>query len=322
MINEKFLIRIRDCILKLPEIHPLKKWMKWIGEPRKVSRSQQKKEQILSEIVTSQFNLITDIKTKNEIIGVIRDIPENTLSEELLKSYLYLMIGNVTRSDNILRKIINKPPRNNWTRSLRKTSSYHKLAKDHLSFIFKKLSKHPADRKSFELLSLYFQHFFNDSFLIKLSQDVSTDDVEGSLELQYIKLLAPEFVSYLRLSRMKETQRLSALRSEDPLSYFNQAYWIWTFYDIDALISEKMTPTLKTLERQDELWFIYLMQNERLFDLYSKNSEAGSLAGRRKFLREKLSDEESFMLSLYKLIELGDINNDLVNFTMNFLIND
>jgi hypothetical protein len=70
----------------------------------------------------------------------------------------------------------------------------------------------------------------------------------------------------------------------------------------------------------DQLWFIYLLENEKLADIYSKRSGRTFLPGRRPFLKEGLLDNQSFMMSLYKLIELGDINQDLVVRTTDYLI--
>src|SRR5690606_18353512 len=117
VINENFLIKLRDCVLKLPDTHPLKKWMKWIGESRPDSPVNQQKIKFLTEIINSQFNLITDAKVKNEIINILYEIPENTVPEQVLRAYLYIMTGNITRSDNILRDIVSTSPRKNWAKT-------------------------------------------------------------------------------------------------------------------------------------------------------------------------------------------------------------
>ncbi|MFP5386906.1 MAG: hypothetical protein ACLGHN_12550 [Bacteriovoracia bacterium] len=322
VINEKFLIRLRDCVLKLSESHPLKKWMKWVGEPRELSAKQQKRERFISEILTSQFNLITDLKVKNEIISILYEIPEETVAEKLLKSYLYLMIGNVTRSDNILRDLASTPPRVNWARSGINASFYHRLGREFTPQIMAKLSRHPADRKNFELFNLYLQNFYNEPSLLDVARDIDTSDVESKLGLKFIEGLAPPIVKFLRLQRKKESDRINDLRNFKKFPLEEQAYWVWPFMDIDPLISKELVPGLSHLEEQDQLWFIYLMNNEKLFDLYSRREEKSFLPGRRPYLKEKLEEKDSFMLSLYKLIEFGDINPGLVQKTTERLVND
>jgi len=312
VINEKFLIKMRDCVLKLGETHPLKKWMKWTAGNRSLSKIDLEKRTFLNEIINSQFNLITDLKIRNQIINVLQLIPEETLAEQILKSYLYLMIGNITRSDNILRDIMATSPRVNWEKTGLRASHYHRLALEHADQLFIKLSKHPADRRTFELFSLYLQSFYNDKNLIRIAENVDTSDVESKLGLKYIKGLAPSFVDFLRLSGMSENYRFKNLRKLKLYPLEMQSYWIWSFLDINPLVSDVMNPELQRIENEDQMWFIYLMDNEKLADLYSLNKGKSFLPGRRPYLKTALEDHHSFMLSLYKLIELGDIDSDLV----------
>lgn len=319
--NEKFLIKLRDCVVKLPDTHPVKKWMKDVAEVRPLSKKDQKKIDFVKEIINSQYNLITDLKIKTEIINILGDIPENTIPEKLLKSYLYLMVGNIARSDNILRSIIVESPRINWTKTGKTGSYYHRVAKEEQRQIFSKLSKHPADRKTFQLFVLYLQSFYNDPELLTLADSVDTSDVENKINLKIMESVAPSFIHYLRLAGMNEAMRTNALRGEN-FSQKEQSYWFWGFLDIDPLISDKMIPELERVEKEDELWFIYLLDNEKLADLFSRKSGRSFLPGRRPFLKATLNDKKNFMMALYKLIELGDINHDLVLKTTDYLIND
>lgn len=318
--NEKFLIKLRDCVLKLPEGHPVKSWLKDVALVRPLSKKDQKSQDFVKEILNSQFNLITDLKIKNDIIAVLNDIPENTVPEQLLKSYLYLMIGNIARSDNILKDIITAPPRVNWEKSGKEGGVFHKIATEEIRQLFAKLGRHPADRKIFHLFVLYLQSFYNDPELLALADSIDTSEVESKLNLKIIETISPSFIHFLRLSSMNEAARIKALRG-NTYSFEEQSYWFWAFLDIDPLISDVMVPELERLEKADELWFIYLMENEKLADLYSR--KGGSfLPKKRPFLKAGLNNESSFMMSLYKLIELGDLNEDLVIKTTTYLIHD
>lgn len=322
VLNEKFLIKLRDCVLKLPEDHPLKRWMKWAAMTKRSKGDEAKTQVMLNEIINSKFNLITDHKVKKETIQLLHSVPENTLSELLLKSYLYLMIGNITRSDNILRSIMKTTPLENWQRFESNPSFYHRIATAHAQELLQKLSKHPTDRRTFQLFILYLTKFYNDENVQNLVSDLEKGDIESMLDLKYVEGIAPSFVHFLRISRMGENRRMKLLRDLEKFPLEEQAYWIWPFIDIDPLISEQMVDELAKLEKTDELWFIFLMNNEKLADLYSKKHKRSFLPGRRPFLKSKLSDERSFMLSLYKLIELGDINPELISSTINFLTNE
>lgn len=312
VINEKFMIRLRDCVVKQQESHPVKRWMKFVAASKPLSAKELTRKTFLLEIINSQFNLITDAKVKNEIIKILHFVPDNTVPEKLLRAYLYLMIGNITRSDNILRDVISASPRVNWERTGLRGSMYHKLASEQSQQILVKLARHPADRRSFELFGLYLQSFYNEESIVRMADDIDTSEVEAKLSLKYIESLAPSFVKYLRLSNMSDTRRIKSLRNLKRYPLEEQSYWNWAFFDIDPLISDAMAPELERLEKEDQLWFIYLMDNEKLADQFNKKSGKTFLPGRRPFLKSSLEDHHSFMMSLYKLIELGDINHELV----------
>ncbi len=315
-INENFMIKLRDCVVKLPDGHAVKKWMKWIANPKKADKKSQEKIHFLSEAVNSQFNLITDLKIRYQIINILLDIPGHTVPEQLLRAYLYMIIGNVTRSDNIMKEIINTPPRVNWERVGLNAGIYHRFAVEQIKQILMKLEKHPTDRNVFRLLVLYLNHYCNDGNLKTILENIDTSDLEQKLGLKYIESIAPSFVHYLNLLKMKDAGRIAKLRDFTYFPLDQQSYWVWPFLDIDPFISEALTSELVRLEKQDQLWFIYIISNEKLSDLFSKKNGKIFLPHRRMFLKDGLKVPNSFMMSLFKLIELGDINQDLVQQTI------
>jgi hypothetical protein len=321
--NEKFLIKVRNCVVKLKEGHPLKQWLNRVAKPDSTLAANQEDITFLNEVINSQFNLITDLKMKEKIILKISSIPDNSLPEKLLRSFLYLMLGNVSRSDNILREITARPPFINWQGYSGIKSDYHKLARNNLNKILQKIFNHPADRRSAELLGLYFTSFFNDPQLIEMITDLKSGSLDGAeLSLRYVERISPSFVHYLRFTRFSDERRIKNLRDLERFPLSEQAYWDWAFLDIDPLISDHMLQELNTIEKQDKLWFIYLMDNEKLSDWYIAKMHRSFLTGKRQFLRSQLEEKSLFMLSLFKLIQSGDIDAELIKQAATFLAHD
>ena len=317
LINEKFLISVRNCMSKLGEGHPVKKWLKLQSSPVKPDPKQQEKIDFLSEILNSQFNLITDQKVKTKVIHVLAEIPENTNLEKLLKSYLYLMIGNLTRSDRVLKSIISQPPRMFYKGYSVKASVYHKMTATNVEKVLRKFSRHPADRLTFFLLTVYLRSFANKPELLELIDDLDLSELNERLRLSYTERIQPDLIGHVRLARMSEKRRIKFLRSA-LYSPETQSQWVWPFLEVSPLVSEVMVSEVKKLDQSDPLWAVYLLADEKLADLYV-NKGGVSLSRRRSYLREHLKQTDDFMLTLFKLIEIGDINDELVLNVSNFL---
>jgi hypothetical protein len=126
--NEKFLIRVRDCIINLRSSHPLKIWMKSIGNKKKDNHIDSKDREFLLEILNSPFNLITEVEVRNKIVVLLTKIPNVSIPEKILRAYLYLVLGNITRSDNIIKDIINNPPTEYWLSDKEGSSFFHEIS--------------------------------------------------------------------------------------------------------------------------------------------------------------------------------------------------
>ena len=317
LINEKFLLSVRNCMLKLGDKHPVKKWLKAQAKPLKPDPKEQERLEFLTEILSTQFNLLTDQKTKARVISLLAELPDKTNLERLLKSYLYLMIGNLSRSDQILREIISRPPRIFYQGFSVENSLYHRLTQLHLEKVLRKFGRHPSDRLTFHLFTVYLKNFTNKRELLAVIEDIEPNRVSGKMGLSFTERIAPELVNHTRLARMSEKRRIKTLR-KNHFSLPMQALWIWPFMDVDPLVSEEMVNEVKALDKSDPLWAIYLLEDEKLADLYFKKGGLPILR-RRSFLRSHLADPADYMLTLYKLIEIGDIDEDLVLNVSQFL---
>lgn len=320
LVNEKFLISVRDCILGLPVNHPVKVWFKHQSEVKKPTQDEQQKIDFLNEMLNSPFNLITDLKVRTSVIGMIGEIPGETNLEQLLKSYLYLMIGNITHSDNILKTIISASPREFYSDFRVSNSIYHRIAANHLDKIFKKFSRHPADRLIFFLLTTYIKMYLNKTDLIELNSENIPSGYEKKLDLTYTERIAPEIVDVTRLSNLKMKERSNMLRMKK-YNLEMQSYWVWPFLDIGPQVSDKMIDEILTLEKSDPIWVSYLIQNEKWADLYIKKGGL-PLSRRRQELRKHLAGDRDFMLAFYKLLEAGDVDPSIVSEVARFMTHE
>ena len=319
LFNEKFLINVRNCILKLNEAHPVKKWLKFQSDKQKPDPKKQQTIDFVNEMLNSQFNLITDLKVKASVIKLLSEVPEDTKLEKLLKSYLYLMLGNISRSDAYLKDIIHQPPRQFYRGYRTRNSIFHEVTEQHLDKVLAKFSRHPADRTTFFLFTAYLEHFANKEELLTLVRDVQPD-LGNKLSLSYTQRIAPDLVRAVKMKNAGIKRRARNLRTRSYPQEF-QSQWLWAFVDLGPYTPDQAATIIKDLEEKDSLWAIYLQADEKIADLYLKNGSL-SMTRRRQILRQHLQTDEDFMLSLYKLIELGDVEPDLVSAAVQFLTHE
>lgn len=318
--NEKFLINIRDCMLHLSKKHPVKKWLSSLRQERKPGLKEQAEIDFLNEVLNSPFNLITDQNLKSAVIKVIKEVPDVTSYEKLLSSYLYLMIGNITKSDNILKKIISESPRAFYSRYDIKPSYFHLLAQNNLDKIISKMANHPADRLTFYLFTQYGRTYFNRQDLIKMLTENSLRQLGKKIFFSYTEAISPVLVGALRINEMPDEKR-GPYEIEKKYSSKTKREWFWPFSDYPTSYNAQKIDGIFEAEKSDPLWTLYLINEEALADQYLKKG-GRTIQQRRLFLRSNIENKNDFMLTLFKMIEMGDIDESLVEQVSHFLTNE
>ncbi len=314
--NEKFLLKIRNCVINLKKDHVLKKWLEEISQAKKVSKQDASTIELLDQVLNSPFNLITDLTVKKDVISLISEIPQYTIIERLVRSYLYLMIGNITQSDKIIKSIISEAPRDFFKFKNEKNSIFHTQGALYIERIFEKLRKHPADRLTFGLFIEYLKSFSNSPSLLKIIESNEVDGIKNRILLKYTEQIAPDFLSYLKLKNERQ-DNVQTLIKKKKINFDFLAYWLVPFSDIDLPSNLEYVQDLKKISHADILWFNVLISDEKVADFYIKNS-GGGLEKNRTELRSQLNNESDFMLILFRLIQLGDIDKTIIDAILKF----
>jgi len=308
-INEKFLLKIRSCFSRISKTKVLADWMLGLNFNMFSDNENQEKINFLKELVHSSFNLVTDQKMRDKIKLIILEIEDDSLGKKILKSYLYLMLGYAVRSDLLLREILATTPFEAWKRKKTKVDVFDFFVQGNLDQILKKIKQHPHDRRIFVLMCAYFTEFFTIDQRYSLTKNCEFEEDLFDDDLSYSKKLAPKFVEYLSYKN-KNNQKLKELFlkkvTDDESFYIN---WLWPIW----IKMEYFLPQLseKLEEMDNDVFLHYLIQGESLKDAYLKLKNKTFLHGKMSNLHNQFQKNEFFMLSLFKLIEYGDINRQL-----------
>jgi hypothetical protein len=130
------------------------------------------------------------------------------------------------------------------------------------------------------------------------------------LFLRYAESIAPELIAFLKVKKMKSLEQAQLILKKK-FSFELLAYWMIPFLETDLFFSQEIGADLKKIENGDMLWHSYMLTDEKIADFYIKNNGVASLK-RREELRDFLKNDADFMLTLYRLIQLGDIDARLV----------
>jgi hypothetical protein len=303
-------------MIKLPNKHPVKQWINFLSTNTQIETSTQEGLEVLIEALNSPFNLITDQKIKSRLISILNKIPNETDLEKLLRAYVYLMIGNVSRSDLYLQGIFQKSPATFFQGYRPWNSVFQRLTEQHLKKVLEKLSRHPSHRINFYLLTVYLHLYSNNPELLNILGGLDID-LHKQLELAHVRRLAPDLIEAKRLSEMSDNRRFNEIR-EGKYEGSYLANWVWPFMDHETQGSGELTKLFNQFEKDNYLWLLYLLDDEKMTDHYLK-TEKVSVTKRRQNVREKLRDPTQFMMALFKLIEMGDLGDDVVASTLDFL---
>jgi hypothetical protein len=324
--NENFLKRVRDCVLPLDDSHPVKKWLKKIGEKKSIRPSSEQIEQLsfLDSLLDSGFNLITSPEQKEKITRMINALNESRLPERILQSYLYLLIGNVAKSDSLLVMTYKSTPFILWTKYPYQKTLWSEAISLRIGKIFERLSKHPADRTNFHLFAKYMNDFFNDEPLKEASENFFDEDLLlEKMKLKVYQAKAGDFSSYIIYKMSNSKQRRAGVRA-DVLNRAPKNFpWYWYFFDEFHQLpkNEKsliLAPYFDDHSFDSQLFFLFMAGDDSVVETFYQRKGQSEIKVKRQFYVSLFQDESYWTVALFHLIEMGNINQQMVEKIMSY----
>ena len=324
--NENFLKRLRDCVLPLSDNHPVKKWLKKSSSRKSIQAPQEVLEKLeyIDSLLNSGFNLITAPEQKNKIVTIINSLDEEHLPQRILQSYLYLLIGNVSRSDALLMKTYNISPFVYWTKYPYDKNVWSEAISLRIAKIFERLSKHPADRTNFFLFTKYMYEFFNDENLRASAEQYFDDDVlKTKMGLKVYQVRTGPFASYIQYELGSPRKRRNGVRADVLNKSHKDFPWYWYFFEeFHALPKNEkalvLTPYFEDPSNDSQLFFQFMANSDSVLETFYQGRGQSAIKAKRHFFLQLSKDKEYWWISLFNLIEMGDINQEMVQKIMSY----
>ncbi|MFY7994530.1 MAG: hypothetical protein ACOVP4_14630 [Bacteriovoracaceae bacterium] len=324
--NESFLKRVRDCVLPLEAGHPVKRWLKEQGQKKRVSPTAKQIEQLafLDNLLNSGFNLITAPDQKVKIVSIINDLDETHLPERILQSYLYLLLGNVAQSDLLLAMIYKTSPFIYWSKYPYEKNIWSDAISLRMDKIFERLSKHPADRTNFQFFSKYMFDFFNDENLREVAEQYfDNDQLLEKIKLKVYQKRTGDFAWYLRYKMGSSKKRREWIR-KDVLNRASKDFpWYWYFFDEFYQLpkNEKvhiLSPYFEDPSTESQLYFQFMAHEDPVLETFYQSKGLSEIKLKRQLYIKLFQDESYWWISLFHLIEMGNINEEMVKKIMSY----
>lgn len=324
--NENFLKRVRDCVLPLADNNPVKRWLKKASEKKagQVPPEQAEELAFIDSILNSGFNLITAPEQKNKITKIINKLDKDNLPERILQSYLYLLLGNIARSDDLMMKTYSSSPLDYWMKYPYEKNFWSEAISLRNEKIFERLSKHPADRTSFQLFSKYMNEFFNDEILSATTDQYFDDDnLKSKMKLKVYQIRATSFSSYL-IYKMGSSRKRSRGVNTDVLNRAPKEFpWFWYFFEEfhDLPKNEKthiLNPYFQDTAIDSQLFFQLMASEDSIKEAFYQQKGQSAIKAKRQFYIKLFQDKNYRWVALFNLIEMGNINSEIVDKIMSY----
>ncbi len=325
--NESFLKRIRDCVIPLDDAHPVKKWIKNLGANKSVRPTPEQVEHLtfLDSLLNSGFNLITSPEQKTKIVRLINLLNGEQLPDRILQSYLYLLIGNIAQSDSLLIKTFKISPFYYWTKYPFEKTFWSEAISLRIEKIFERLSKHPADRTNFRLFAKYMGTFFNDSSLRESAdQFFDEDEITEKMKLKVYQVKGGDFTTFLSYKSQGAKKRRVAVKSDvlnrDPKDFPWYWYFFKEFHNLPK--NEKvlvLNPYFEDKSDDSQLFFLLMAGNDTgVMEAFYQGKGISEIKHKRQFYMKLFNDTSYWPLALLHLIEMGNINQEMVDKIMQY----
>lgn len=330
-MNENFLLKMRECLFDLPSDHILKKWIKLNGKLKSPKDEKlEKKIQLILKKDDQYTNTNQDLKSlkknhKRLLVSEVLELIEGEgLIENFFRAFLYNEIGNTAKSNRMLLKIIQVYPFDFWLKSSRRRSFLSYFCFKNLELLLSRMSQSDHHLGPLNLFILYLKKFTNDSQILEVlkKRDFTSEKYFFKHHL-YEKSLSPFLKYYFWSDVFEKYQELQKKFPNKFSPLLKKEIFSWHLpYAENNLLEQRfqnneIKETLRSFSHK--LQILYLLENKKLLKMYSQENGFGYFSRHRKYFHSLINQNEAFMPVLYKLIEYGDINSQLVRKTLDFL---
>ncbi|MFP5458459.1 MAG: hypothetical protein ACLGG7_06985 [Bacteriovoracia bacterium] len=321
--NEVFLLSLRDCVVTLPETHPLREWLsqrKNLQTTTSVASDLVERLEGPLKKIWSSSHALTPLE-RQALIQFLDKLDEQPpyLDYTLLRGVGYLKLGNWVRTEKILADWLEREPLERIVLTPWRNDPLGKLTQGIVEDLFQSLARGLEGRL---IVDAFFQgiiEFTNDEELTSAAlsaQELELPEILQKLSLRYHRNLLPGFAAWLF---NKETGVLRHQRFMD--AHFSRSDFsstLWAFLGgipQSSVHRETLVRQLPALRSQNPALFYSLLDWEELrltLTRLAPDAAKNTLKERRLFFLRRIRENPRDTWALFELIRLGQIDDELI----------
>lgn len=321
--TEVFLLSLRDCVVTLPQAHPLRAW---VTQKKNLQNStgasvqiREKLEGPLKKIWASSHALTpAERQLLIQFLDLLDDQPPY-LDYTLLRAVGYLKLGNWVRTEKILADWLEQDPLERIRLTPWRNDPLGQVTQGLVEDLFRSLARGLEGRL---IVDAFFQgvaEFTNDEELVAAAQAAQALDlaeIRKKLSLRYHRNLLPGFAAWLA---NKETSPLRHQRFAEAFFAapdFAGALWVFLGGIPQAAPQrEALVRQLPELRTRNPALFFALLDWEELRLMLTRLAPAAAknlLKERRQLSLGRIRANPHDTWALLELIRLGQIDDELI----------
>lgn len=321
--NEVFLLSLRDCVVTLPETHPLRAWLSQRRNLQTTTAAgtylREQLEGPLKKIWASAHALTPT--ERQALIQFLDKLDDQSpyLDYTLLRAVGYLKLGNWVRTEKILADWLEREPLERIALTPWRNDPLGKLTMGIVEDLFQSLARGLEGRL---IVDAFFQgivEFTNDEALTAAAlsaQALEVPEILQKLSLRYHRNLLPGFAAWLfnkDTSARRHQQFVDAHFSRPDV-----ASSLWIFLGgipQSAVHREALVRQLPALRTENPALFYSLLDWEELRLMLTRvapDAAKNTLKERRLYFLRRIRTNPRDTWALFELLRLGQIDDELI----------
>ncbi len=319
--NEVMLLSLRDCLGGLPDTDPFKRWY--------ARKSNVKTSPALLAVLES---LQTDLQTawrastltEKQRFAIVRllDVLEDQppyLDLTILQIAGYQKLGNWSRAEELVRRWLSLTPLDRLEQTPARRDALARYMRENIDVFLEALAQGREDRVILEMFFAGLREYITDvkvTDAVKSIQNLDVEELLQKLSLRYHRTQAPAFVDWFLNRHLTEARHGRFV--DRLLASPSAAERVWVFLGRlpETPLQREALGRLLLKDKREKGKLFYVLADDPTLSPILGRLEPGAM---KNFIKERRQyflsaySEKGDILALAKLVEMGQISEDLID---------